>query len=403
MSIKALYRLYRSIDAQKRLPAIRWLDQASERNVIIRLVWVKLILRYHYLRGHKKGLTIEVTDRCNLKCTYCPKSLDIGVKGSHMSWDIFEKAYRGRLEEGPLDLVNLVGFGEPFLYPDLEKAIRYIKGNDPSTKICVTSNGVLLHPGWGSRLADAGLDQITISVNATSRSQYRRINASEEYDNVVQNTKTFLDEVNRSGSRMTVIIQVMSVLNDEQQIQQFRSFWQPYLGHVGIVQVQPFVNWAGQIDGAGIVLREDEARIAERQKNLNTANLYEDAATTPVREPNLLKQVDKSPFLHDKRQITGESYPCYHLHKTRIISREGNALACCMVYPDDQGDLALGNIRDKSFKNLYLEGRAVELRQIDLQGRLGSIKPCDTCDAWKTVPNIWWKNPFYRWFGSKWL
>ena len=139
MIVKFLYRLYRSIDAQKRLPAIQWLDQASKKNVLIRLIWIKLILRYHYLYGHKKGLTIEITDRCNLKCTYCPKSLDIGVKGSHIDWDVFVKAYRGRREEGRIDVVNLVGFGEPLLYPDLVKAIRYIKTNEKKTKICVTT------------------------------------------------------------------------------------------------------------------------------------------------------------------------------------------------------------------------------------------------------------------------
>ena len=120
-------------------------------------------------------------------------------------------------------------------------------------------------------------------------------------------------------------------------------------------------------------------------------------------DSNDKNEVNNSPFVHDTREINGEVYPCYHLHKTRIISREGNALACCMVYPDEQGDLELGNIRDKTFKELYLEGRAAQLRQIDMRGHLGSIKPCDTCDAWKTVPNIWWKNPLYKWFGPKWM
>ena len=89
-------------------------------------------------------------------------------------------------------------------------------------------------PGWGYRLADAGLDQITISVNATSRDQYKRINAADEYDKVVGNTIAFLKEVNESTAKMTVIIQVLSVLNDDKQIQQFRSFWQSHLGRVGV-------------------------------------------------------------------------------------------------------------------------------------------------------------------------
>ena len=125
-----LYKLYHKLSTKKRIALLDRLNALSEKSPIVGFLWNKVILRYHYLVGHKKGLTLEVTDRCNLKCTYCPQSLDIGVKGTHMDWDIFVKGFEGRIKEGPLDVVNLVGFGEPFLVPHLEKAVRYIKDYD---------------------------------------------------------------------------------------------------------------------------------------------------------------------------------------------------------------------------------------------------------------------------------
>lgn len=411
--LQYLYRIYRKLPLGRRIQLVRAMERASAQSTVVHIIWNNLIMRYHYLYGAPRGLTVELTDKCNLKCTYCPKSLDIGVKGGHMAWEVFVKAIDGGLEEGRLDVVNLVGFGEPFLYPELSRAIRYIKDKDPRIRVHLTSNGTLLNKQVAKTLIDAGLDQLTISVNATSREQYRRINAADEYDRVVKNTIDFLSVANASDRAVTVLVQVLSVVNDEEQIAQFREFWRPYLGKYGVIQVQPFVNWAGQIDTADILRREAEAREAERRRKEEIAgdSSKQDRRADAAKMPNsvLLRALKSrkrnvaSPFEYDAASNKTEPYPCYHLHKTRIISREGNALACCMVFPEEQGDLALGNLQDKSFAELYGAGKLRELQRIDLNGRLDELVPCKTCDAWKTVPNIWWRNPFHRWFGPKWF
>lgn len=394
----------------RRLALVGRINALVNGNRLLGFIWRKTVVRYHLLHGHRRGVTIELTDKCNLKCAYCPKSLDIGVKGSHMSWETFEKAFRGAVGEGRLEMVNLVGFGEPFLYPHLEKAVRTVKAHDPAIVVTLTSNGTLLSGRWGQVLADAGHDQITISVNATSREQYRRINNADEYDKVVRNTREFLAAVNESGKKMLVILQVLAEVNDEEQIAQFRRDWEPYLGRVGAIQVQPFVNWAGQIDTNAILVREEEARSAARTPELAMAgNAGQGSSTERIANSKLLweqkkrKKAVASPFAHDGTAEASAPYPCYHLHKTRIVSREGNALACCMVFPEEQGDLSLGNLASTSYAALYSEGRVEKLRELDFAGRLGELKPCDTCNAWKTVPNFWWRNPLHPLVGPKWF
>ena len=64
-----------------------------------------------------------------------------------------------------------------------------------------------------------------------------------------------------------------------------------------------------------------------------------------------------------------------------------------MVAPDEQGDLALGNILDCSFEELYLSGKILKLRRENLNGNLRRYSPCNKCNAWKTVPNIWVVQP----------
>jgi len=321
-----------------------------------------------------------------------------------MDWSVFVKAIDGAMRETKVDVFVLAGFGEPLLYPKLEEAIRYIKERNPAAKVCLTSNGTLLGAEVGHRLAEAGLTQITVSVNATSAEQYQRINSSNSYAKIVENTKEFLRAINESGKDILVLIQVLGGVNDEAQIQKFRDFWAPHLGRCGAIQVQPFINWAGQIDSQSILDHESAAREAERSAGGDIGCARPSDASSATLPGGGGKDDNKKdgypPFAQDGARQ--EVYPCYHLHSSRMISREGNALACCMVAPDEQGDLALGNILDCSFEELYLSGKILKLRRENLNGNLRRYSPCNKCNAWKTVPNIWWYNPLHRWIGTRW-
>jgi MoaA/NifB/PqqE/SkfB family radical SAM enzyme len=343
-------RLNRIID---RLPSEL---RRALRNKVTLALRKYLVFRPIYTKSIISGITIELTDRCNLACSYCPKSRGIGVKGGDMDFELFKTIVSQACELAPIRQIPLVGFGEPLLYPHLEEAVKYIKEQNHAIRVTLTTNGILLNSDWAKRLVAAGLDQITVSVNATSREQYREINRADFYDKVVTNTYAFLETVNMTSVPMRVLVQVLEGPNGPEEIKAFRSFWEPRLGVCGEIQVQPFVNWGGTID------------------------TY--VAANPAKE---------------------KRYPCAHLQNNWIVTREGDALACCMVFPDDQGDLALGNIKEKSLKQLYMEGRIKELRRLNIEGRLYDLSPCSNCDAYKTVPNVWIRNPLYPVMKRKWL
>lgn len=317
-----------------------------------------LILRPVYTKSIINGITIELTDRCNLRCSYCPKSYGIGIESGDMDFGLFKKIVDDAHKLIEIHNVCLVGFGEPLLYPYLVEAIDYIKKKDSQIKVSITTNGVLLNDSWTRRLIEVGLDQITISVNAVSRDQYLKINNADLYSKVVSNTCNFLDTVNDVRSPMRVLIQLLdfgpNVGHDEKN---FRKFWEPKLGKCGEIQIQPFVNWGG-----------------------------------------LLRKPQKP-----KHQENTNRYPCAHLQASWIITREGNALACCMVFPGNEGDLKLGNVKDRSLRELYMQGKILELRKLNIEGKLYDLSPCKICDAYKTVPNVWLRNPFYPLFGKKWI
>jgi len=304
-----------------------------------------------------KGITIELTDRCNLKCSYCPKGSGIGLAGDDIDFELFklivDEAIKLKAEQ-----IALVGFGEPLLYSRLIEAIHHIKSNYSSVRTYLTTNGTLLDEQMSIAIINSGLDQMTISVNFDSRQKYSEQNGFDVFDHVVENTKAFLRLLNREGSyrKPQTRIQILAGLNSPYEIDAFREFWTPYLAPNAIIQVQPLVNWAGQVD----------------------------------------VESNKEEF---------QRYPCTHLRNSWIITREGNALACCMVFPfNERNELMLGNIRiSNSLRQLYFEGRIAQMRKDNMDCNHDRMPTCRMCDAYRTVPNIYIRNPLHPLVGNKWF
>ena len=67
---------------------------------------------------------LEVTNRCNLLCTTCPRTYEELEPPADMSWDLF----RSIVDQLP-DLARAVlhGVGEPMLVADLPRMVTYLK------------------------------------------------------------------------------------------------------------------------------------------------------------------------------------------------------------------------------------------------------------------------------------
>jgi sulfatase maturation enzyme AslB (radical SAM superfamily) len=107
------------------------------------------------------SLNLELTNRCNLRCTFCPTADGRMARAKgFMDPDLFRRALEGA---GRLEFVLLFQWGEPLLHPrffDLarEAAVR-------GARTLVTTNGTLLDDRRVAALLDAGLDRVTVSVD----------------------------------------------------------------------------------------------------------------------------------------------------------------------------------------------------------------------------------------------
>src|SRR2546423_108446 len=115
-------------------------------------------------------LYLEVTNRCNLLCTTCPRTYVELEPPADMSWDLFVKI----VDQIP-DLARAVlhGVGEPMLVKNLASMVRYLKGR--GTYVLFNTNGTVLNEKNGRALVDAGLDELRVSLDASNAKSFLKV------------------------------------------------------------------------------------------------------------------------------------------------------------------------------------------------------------------------------------
>ncbi len=123
-----------------------------------------------------EDLRISVTDRCNLRCRYCmPRELfgpdhAFLERDDLLSFEELERVVAAFVDLG-VSKLRVTG-GEPLLRRDLPELIAKLAALDGVEDIALTTNGVLL-PRMADELVDAGVDRVTISLDALDDATFR--------------------------------------------------------------------------------------------------------------------------------------------------------------------------------------------------------------------------------------
>lgn len=119
-------------------------------------------------------LRISVTDRCNLRCTYCMPESGITLL-NHEDILSFEEIYNVVREAVTLGItkVRLTG-GEPLVRKGITDLVKMISGISGIRDFGLTTNGILLDE-FAQPLADAGLHRINISLDTINPVKFREI------------------------------------------------------------------------------------------------------------------------------------------------------------------------------------------------------------------------------------
>lgn len=130
-------------------------------------------------------LRVSLTDRCNLRCTYCMPADGLDwLPGPTMLTD-GELVRLIGIAVGRLGVTN-VRFtgGEPTLRKGLERIITETAALRPRPRISMTTNGIGL-PRRAAALAGAGLDRINVSLDTIDPRRFSRITRRDRLGDVL--------------------------------------------------------------------------------------------------------------------------------------------------------------------------------------------------------------------------
>ena len=116
-------------------------------------------------------LRISVTDKCNLRCTYCMPAEGVPARrhGEFLSLEQVADVARAAVGLG-VSKIRLTG-GEPLVKRGIVDLVRMIACIDGLAHLAMTTNGTLLSRHAGD-LKEAGLDSVNISLDSLDPDRY---------------------------------------------------------------------------------------------------------------------------------------------------------------------------------------------------------------------------------------
>ena len=128
---------------------------------------------------------ISITDRCNLRCTYCMPEDGIADYTSHTAILSYEEILRVAKSLARLGIkkIKLTG-GEPLVRLGCADLVRELKAINGIEQVTITTNGVLLAE-LAEDLIQAGIDGINVSLDTVEREIFAQITRRDYFDKVM--------------------------------------------------------------------------------------------------------------------------------------------------------------------------------------------------------------------------
>jgi cyclic pyranopterin phosphate synthase len=130
-------------------------------------------------------LRVSLTDRCNLRCTYCmpPEGLDWLPTSTVLSGAEIIRLVRIGVERLGITEVRFTG-GEPLLRRDLGEIVTATAALSPRPEISLTTNGIGL-ARRAAALREAGLDRVNVSLDTLRPEVFRKLTRRDRLDDVL--------------------------------------------------------------------------------------------------------------------------------------------------------------------------------------------------------------------------
>jgi MoaA/NifB/PqqE/SkfB family radical SAM enzyme len=313
-------------------------------------------------------LYLEVTNRCNLLCTTCPRTYEELEPPADMSWGLFTSI----VDQAPgLARAVLHGVGEPMLVTNLPRMVRYLK--DRGVYVLFNTNGTVLGERNGRALIDSGLDELRVSLDASNRESFKAIRGRDYFGRITRNVRAFRELQERGGHARPLV-----------------SIWLTGLKET-IAELPAFVKVAAEIGVREVYLQRlvffDEAAIGKARADQALFDRLTEGETVHLKQAEELAHslgltfsasgAASEPGLSLKGGGGGSPWSlCRRPWSLMYFTANGRALPCCIAPFSQHGydNYTLGHAGQQSLQEIW-NGPAYR----DFRAALLSDKPPASC------------------------
>lgn len=159
-------------------------------------------------------LRISVTDRCDLRCSYCmSEDVEFLPRQDILSFEEMHRIAKSFAQLG-VKKIRITG-GEPLMRKKLPELIAAIKAIDGIEEVVMTTNGTLLTQ-YAKSLYEAGLSRLNISLDTLKPERFEKLTRRDRLDEVLSG----IAEAKKypfSGIKLNAV--VMRGMNDDEIVE----------------------------------------------------------------------------------------------------------------------------------------------------------------------------------------
>jgi MoaA/NifB/PqqE/SkfB family radical SAM enzyme len=146
---------------------------------------------------------VDVANRCNLRCPYCPTGARRpSGRDKRMIEPLLVKKLLDELDRYLIS-VNLYNWGEPLLHPQISQMVKMIHERRVFTQI--SSNLSIANKELVAEVCRAGLDYLTVSVGGASQKVYESYHRGGTLETVLDNIRHVADYKRKNKSKTPVV------------------------------------------------------------------------------------------------------------------------------------------------------------------------------------------------------
>ena len=318
-----------------------------------------------------KWIAWEITRRCNLKCVHCRSSSGLEAKG-HPDFTLDEaKRVLDDIASYAKPVVVLSG-GEPLLRPDVFEIATY--GTTLGLRMCLATNGTLVTQEICGKIKAAGIKMVSLSLDGAS---------AEVHDDFRCQPGAFAGTLNAARlfkeNSISFLINSSFTKRNQDEIPKIYQLAKE-IGATAWYMFMIVPTGRGEDIMDELIAPEDYEKLLVWHYDMEKGE--KDILVRPTCAPNyyrvVLQQAKEQGDDYQRRTLqfsTGGSKGCLAGQLISLIDVDGNVLPCS-YFP-----MAAGNIREKSFKDIWERSELFQdLRNFKAyKGRCGVCEYVNVC------------------------